>query len=873
MYCAYFFDTAHGVVAGSGAIWKFTNGIWSSPSTPLGQTFYFTSVNELKPGVLYATSGDTDVWFSSDSGASWHNTTTAGSFALDAYFTKDDSLHSTAVGTFARLDSNICILSSNNGQVPYYSSDGGKTWKAPTGYTTIGGLGAYADTCRKMFFACSKSGPAYYSLDSGHTWHASGPTLSQDILNGADGAVFHQDSSGVWCSVDGGSSWQLLGGPKATSGDRGIFGFGPKGKWIVAMTGETVWLYSRVDSLQPADPITRGDTIENCPITRIPVTVRAFTRPYQISMQVITSGPQTLTPRDTTFIIQPGSPITVWYTLSPTISQKPTFVGLSTTATDGCRQFEWYDTFSVDPVPIPISIPNVQMRNCLVSSIPLEIYSASQPLKMYVTVTADSGWAIQPPDTAVNLAAGAHSTFWLTPTAPSLPIGSLVHIHAYDTTSCTILNWDTSFTISVVPVPVTWSWVNSSMINACDSVSIPISLDLASCDSLSMDSLFVTPSEGLLNFESIANISLARGQKDTVWLTYAPRGRADTTKYSLNIHGHFVPEGIPMDTALPLKAGAFGSPHPRASVASSVALPTCSQVTLPLLIKASGCENIRIDSIQHFTNGVMVSGGLSAPDTVIEGTTDTIRYTLEATYPTTQPQPIDFYCYLYRLGDLEEFDTLIVVDAAAFDQSSQPLISAPAKLDLSNCTTSIVPMVLHTACDSAIVTSCLVSVPNGVKFSTNIKFPDTLQPGEYDTLLISFPPQDLNTIANISAGIRGGYEGAISGFDTTGQTQVTFVCTDGVTEAQQEAPTLGLKWLQSPSDPLQFELSKNNTSITECQGEIISMLGDIVATRSFQMSSAQNECSWDLNGLPSGEYYLRISTGDARVSARFVLVR
>ena len=876
MRCAYFFDTLNGVVAGVGtspAIWVYKNGIWTTPtSTPISTPDYFTSINELKPGVLYATSGATDVWVSNDSGMTWQNTTTAGGFALDAYFTKDDSLHASYQGTFARLDSNICIVTNNNGSKPSYSTDGGKTWIASTTNYNIGGLGAYADTCRKMFYAASKDSTAFYSIDSGRTWHPCGPKLSEDILSGADGAVYHQDTMGVWCSVDAGTSWQLLNGPKATTGDYGICGFGPHGKWIVAITGGEVWLYSHVDALQPTDPITRGDTIENCPITRIPVTVRPFTRPFQVTMQLSQSGPQTLSPRDTTFTLQPGAPITVWYTVSPTIAGTPTFADIDTKVTDGCREFDWIDTFTIVTVPLPISTPNVRMQNCNISEIPLAIYSPARALRMFVSISADSGWSVSPTTASVNLAAGLRDTIWLTPINPSLPIGTLVHVRAWDTVACTIYSWDTSFTVSIVPVPVSWTWVDSVKSNACDSVKVPIAFNLASCDSLALDSLTFTPSDGLLYFDN--NPNLARGRIDTLWLTYAPHGRNDTTKYGVNIFSHFVPEGIHLDTTLPLKAGSFGSPHPRASVASTLAITSCDPVVVPVYIKAAGCEDIRIDSIAVDAAGVIVSGGLTGPDTLLAGATDTVRYTIESLYPTVQARPLNFHCYLYRMGDLVTLDTEVTVALSVSGASTEPLISLAPKLDLSNCTASIVPVILHAPmCDSVVISSCGVTVPNGINESTNLTFPLMLQTDEFDTVLISFPPQGLNQTATVSVQIRGGYGGTITSFDTTAESQVTFVCADDVTPAGVEGSPLVLTGLQSTAAQLQFGVTKNDGNISECQAEIVSILGDIVAQKTFPLLSSQNDLSWSLNDLPSGTYYLRIVSGVNRISGRFVNIK
>jgi hypothetical protein len=874
MYCAYFYDTTLGVVAGVGSIWYLKHGYWNTATTPSDDPSYFTSIRELKPGVLYATSGASYVWVSTDSGASWKNTNTAGSFAYDSYLAQD-SVHAAKSGSFARLDSNICIETNLNGEVPSYSSDGGKTWKTPTGYSNIGGFGSFADTCRKMFFATSRGVgyPSYYSLDSGHSWKTCGPNLVDDILNGADGTVYRQDTSGVWVSLDAGTSWQFLAGPKATGGERGIFGFGPKGKYIIAMSGGGVWLFTHADTVRPTDPITRGDTLESCPVSRVPVTVRAFTRPFQINMQPFTLGPQSMSPADTTFEIQPGAPITVWYTVSPSKAQQPTFVDLYTTASDGCSQFQWLDTFTLVTVPLPMKTPNVKLQNCEIPRIPLAIYSPNQALRMFVSFSADSGWSVTPADTSINLEANFHDTLWLNPTAPSLPIGTLVHLQAYDTVACTIYTWDTAFTVSIVPEPINWSWIDSLAIHACDSVMIPVAFGLASCDSLSLDSLTVTPPDGRVTFATTPGQHLERGATDTLWLRFAPHGKDDTTKYGLNIFSHFVPENIPFDTTLSFRASSFGAPHPRVSAASALSLTSCDAVTVPVYIKAAGCENIRIDSIGFNNPGVIVSGGLSKPDTIFEGTTDTVRFTVEPLYPSIEARALDFYCFLDRFGDLTSLDTMITVALNVSGENTQPLVTEAPKFSLSNCSTATIPVILHAPCDSAIISSCDVTATNGVNFTTNLSFPRTLHTGESDTLLISFPPQGLNLTAQVYAHVHGAYGGALTTFDTTPQTQVTFACADGVTARDRGMAPLVLSDLKTSEDQLVIGLTKNDPNIIACQAEIASVLGDVVDKRSFPLSASQNQLSLNVSSLASGVYYLRIISGDDFISSRFVLIK
>ena len=883
MYCSYFFDQNHGVVAGVGAIWRYNFGSWTTPTVPSDpSSFYFTSIRMLKPGVLYATSGATYVWFSTDSGATWQNTTTAGSFALDCYLDRD-SVHATFQGAFAQLDSNICIVSNNNGTVPSYSTNGGTTWTTPSSSYTIGGYGTYADTCRKMFFACAKTGgPAYYSIDSGHTWHPTGSSDSCDILNGADGSVYHQVSYGVLCSIDGGTHWQFIGGPDAYGVEHSIFGFGDKGKYIVATHIGQVWLYSKTDTLLPPDPVTRPDTTEICPILKMPVTITPYTRPLQVTMESSSIGPQSLSPSDTTFTLQAGTSFdplpspskTILFNVNPTNAQHPSYITFNTSITDGCRMFSWTDTFTIFPVPLPISTPNVQIQNCTVSRIPLVIQPNTQALRMHVTISADSGWSVLPAFTNVELPSGSRDTIWITPTAPSSGVGTVISIYATDTSSCTVYTWDTTFTVSITPVPVTFSRLDTIRITSCDSVRIPILLDLASCDSLNIDQMTLLPVKGAnapLTFESALNLPLTRGQTDTIWMLYAPHGLADSTNYQIKIAGHFIPEGIAFDTVLNMTAVSSGTIYPRAAAAATLAIKECTPVSLPITIKAAGCEDIRIDSIVFNNSGLITTGGPTAIDTIPGGQTDTLHYTVEALYPVARFLDID--CYLYRLTSEEPFDTIISITLNISGTGEQPLISVPATLNLSNCTTSVVPIVLHAPCDSLTISECDLTVAKGLNYTTNLTFPQKFDAEQSDSLLVSFPPQDLNQTTVIYSEIKGTYGGSTATFDTVVHTQVTFVCLNGVTEEGQSGPPLAISGLQSTGGQLQFALSKNDPNIVGCEAEIVSVLGETVAKRSLPLTSSDNQINWDLNGLPSGEYFLRIVSGDYRLSSRFVLVR
>jgi hypothetical protein len=297
---------------------------------------------------------------------------------------------------------------------------------------------------------------------------------------------------------------------------------------------------------------------------------------------------------------------------------------------------------------------------------------------------------------------------------------------------------------------------------------------------------------------------------------------------------------------------------------------TCDQAPLSIFVKAAGCENVRIDSIQFSEAGLILSGGPTTADTVLGGETDTLRYTVEALYPGDRI--LHIYCYLYRLANQEIFDTTISITLDVPGAEAQPLISTPAKLDLSNCSISAVPIVLHAPCDSMTISSCNLTIPNGLTYTSNLTFPLKLDAEATDSLLLSFPPQGLNQTATILAEIKGVYGGSTTTFDTTAQTQITFACAGVAPEVQSGEP-LVLTEMQATSDQLQFAITNDDETITGCQAEIVSILGDIVAQRTFPLTSTQNELSWNLNGLPSGEYYLRLVSGENRIMARFVLVK
>src|SRR5665213_479442 len=151
--CAYFWDTAHGVVAGDNHIFRYHSGTWTEstyPETP----DTFRSLRLLDGKNLYAASGSSCVWESSDSGASWELTLAKLRKADDLYLDPFGQMHGMnragsgmMVGTsFATLHGTVCAAAQDDSNSMIYSNDGGLTWATSRTPYIISGYCCIADT-------------------------------------------------------------------------------------------------------------------------------------------------------------------------------------------------------------------------------------------------------------------------------------------------------------------------------------------------------------------------------------------------------------------------------------------------------------------------------------------------------------------------------------------------------------------------------------------------------------------------------------------------------------------------------------------------------------------------------------------------------
>jgi hypothetical protein len=306
--CAYFWDTATGVVGGysyvsqTPGLYYYRSGTWSVATTP-DDGFSVASFRKLEQNRIFAIGGR--VFATNDSGATWYapfydsvvifDDTIAGARGFDLYKDTNDIFHflnqnqdSNCIRsvTFARVNRDTCVITpDDDGGVMMYSWDGGITWdtaQVPARYGP--GWEVYGDECASTFYTIDESERLFRSTDGGKSWGYL-QQLYEDVLVGHEGVMYTGGSSN-YRSIDSGKTWQSIGGPGAKGEDYRIFSWGPRGRFLVVPArGGTnrqnnVWLW---DGGQPQsigksisftpNSLFIGDTII-CDTISKPVVIR-----------------------------------------------------------------------------------------------------------------------------------------------------------------------------------------------------------------------------------------------------------------------------------------------------------------------------------------------------------------------------------------------------------------------------------------------------------------------------------------------------------------------------------------------------------------------------------------------------------------------
>jgi hypothetical protein len=90
--CEYFWDTLHGVVAGDSCIYTYNAGVWAESTYP-EKPGVFNNLRLFDATHLYAVGGTTDLWVSTDRGATWQLSGAGLKDGDDVYWDKNGQVH------------------------------------------------------------------------------------------------------------------------------------------------------------------------------------------------------------------------------------------------------------------------------------------------------------------------------------------------------------------------------------------------------------------------------------------------------------------------------------------------------------------------------------------------------------------------------------------------------------------------------------------------------------------------------------------------------------------------------------------------------------------------------------------------------------
>ncbi len=190
--------------AESGGVFRSTNSgnSWTQQKVGLGAVNVRALALDSK-GVVFAGTYSDGIFRSSDHAMTWEN----------KYFFGN----STAVLCFAVSDSDFVFAGTTRGV--YRSKDGGETWvQTSSGLPTDDpAVTALAIGPGGALFAGMQTKGVFMSLDHGDTWvprssGISGLYIYAILYNPASGSLFAGTRSEFLRSIDGGASWQTLGG-------------------------------------------------------------------------------------------------------------------------------------------------------------------------------------------------------------------------------------------------------------------------------------------------------------------------------------------------------------------------------------------------------------------------------------------------------------------------------------------------------------------------------------------------------------------------------------------------------------------------------------------------------------------------------------
>lgn len=626
--CAYFWDTSHGVIAGDSCIYTYNSGVWKEAIYPEEPAIIFSTLRLFDSTHIYAAPGPSDVWVSTDRGATWVlsglNMKLQSSIeGLDIYKRKDGVIRSSAppwqaANCFAQIDTNILLATQDDaGGFQILSTDGGTLWSHPNFTTRApgGGYSCFGDTCRKAFFVAAENGWVWRSNDSGKSWKMDTIIITPnsrrtDIMAGCSGGAIYQQGqmdedsnitygdSGIFRSLDGGVTWEPIGGPPNQQEDIRMFAFGTRGEYLIAQRFGNVYLWSDPTTVAQPNPLMPTDTtIIACQAGSIDLTVRRPKSSDVLHLSLLADSVGSII--FDTSIIFPSSVDTMEVKF-PVHWQSANVHSIAYfhAWTEACAEWDSTEIITFDAVPTVSVLDFDTEEMCNLSKIPLIISDCAGETRV------DSVW-LDSPDSVLKLRGafpdtiftGINDTILIT-VASNIPGSWFASCHALLTSLISGRQVDTTILLQVKVLPDREILRTGApaFISNCSESSLPVVLMALPCDSVQFTSCTLTLSTP---FQYSTNLSfprtLAAGEVDTLLINFPPQHLNGTYIVTAHVTGKYLGSLVTFDTTIQIRVTFTSSAGALAASINSIDLDTitsCASADTLITLTNLGCDSI-----------------------------------------------------------------------------------------------------------------------------------------------------------------------------------------------------------------------------------------------------------------------------------------
>ena len=759
--CAYFWDTAHGVVGGVNCIYTYTSGVWAAATYPEAPDT-IKSLRLLDGVNLYAACGSTCVWESTDHGRTWQKTPTLLTKADDIYLGADGLIHGinlkgtggmTLGTTFARRSALSCVIARDDQTALNFSTDGGLHWSPNAPPSVDAGYNVIADTCTGRFYTITDGvkGELWESKDGGITWTMiyDFDASAKDIIEGNGNTLYVQGVKQVFVHVDG-LSWIGIGGPGSQLEDRRMFCFGPNNKYLVDMIQGAVWMFDGGTNFGFPDPVYAMaiDSVGCSPSYFLFDIAMPFAD--SLFVKASTHDGIVISPTNTEYTLQPGVTYERYTIQVPQGQPSGTIYVHDSLGYVSCStQLAWNDSFSFNLLPQHVHAwmaSTLAVPYCQDPLIPLMISTdiCDTARVDSITIATGDGTFLYSGTLPAVVMPGDTDTLWIT--GKDLIQGTFsLQVKLQGTTRTGSGFFDTTLRLSGTvggsgPTSKLF-FSHASKIASCVAARFPLSFQTYYCDSIFIDSLIIEDTTGAYVIDHTIPTIIPNNSSDTIWISVAQNIPGT---YSTNIHlyGRSALAGK-IDTEFHIFYTVVPDPAVPRVETHNASRSNCKVSTVSLLLQSLPCDSVEF-TYSNFTisgTGVQMTNDLTLPLTLQVASSDTVLITfppqgLVGNYIVTAHLKGKY------LGSPVTFDTTVSFTVSFSNQKSSltPNLSYVALDSVGFCaSTDTTVSFTNLGCDSIKIISD-ISIWNPGWSVSDPTFPFLLAPDSSFSLRIHFIP-------------------------------------------------------------------------------------------------------------------------------------